>query len=233
AKLAADVREIPGEGLEAGPIRLGSRRFVGVADEDGEGSGPELWLARPGRPPLRFCFRDQPRPDAAPVVAELRRQGFALLLASGDRRPVVAAMAEQLGIEDWRAGQTPSGKCALLDEQAARGRRVLMVGDGLNDAPALAAAHVSLSPSTAVDVSQTAADVVFQGLRLGPVVEAIAVARRADRLVKQNFVLAFLYNVVTVPLAVMGLVTPLIAAIAMSTSSVVVIANALRLAGRR
>ena len=219
--------EIPSQG-----IRLGSRKFVGIPD-DAAGDGPELWLARPGHPPVRFSFSDSLRSDAVQVVAQLRRLGMAVELLSGDRPSAAAKVAEALGLTEWRAGCTPAEKCARLAELATQGRKVLMIGDGLNDAPALAAAHVSMSPSTAVDVSQTAADVVFQGTRLAPVMETLEVARLSRVLVKQNFGLALGYNVFTVPLAVAGMVTPLIAAIAMSTSSLVVIGNALRLSRRR
>jgi len=232
---AEAVREIAGQGLAmtgpSGEIRLGSRGFCGVAEEDGT-TGPELWLARPGQPPLRFGFDDDLRPDAAETIAGLRRRGLTVELLSGDRLPTVAAVASTLGIAQWQAACTPQAKVARLKALEDQGRRVLMVGDGLNDAPALAAAHVSLSPASAADISRTAADMVFQGERLAPVLESIAVATGADRLVRQNIGLALAYNLVAVPLAVLGYVTPLVAAIAMSSSSLLVIANALRL-GRR
>ncbi|CAA7611900.1 heavy metal translocating P-type ATPase metal-binding domain-containing protein [Magnetospirillum sp. UT-4] len=232
AAIAADVREEPGRGMAAGAVRLGSRAWIGVADEAAS-AGPELWLGRPGRAPVRFAFADELRPDAAKVVANLRHRGLQIELLSGDREPTVRMVADRLGIAAWRAGCSPADKVARLEELKAGGRRVLMVGDGLNDAPALAAAEVSMSPSSAVDVSRTAADVVFQGGRLEPVAETLRVAVVSRRLVRQNFALALGYNLFTVPLAVAGLVTPLIAAIAMSTSSLVVIANALRLSGGR
>ena len=244
ARVADGVREEPGRGLVAGAVRLGSRAHIagisGIAlpvsspslsRETGE--GPELWLAAPGRAAVRFAFTDEARSDAGAVVARLHRDGLRVELLSGDRRPVVQEIAAALGIERWQGECAPAAKVARLGALAAAGARVLMVGDGLNDAPALAAAGVSMSPSTAVDVSQTAADVVFQGDRLAPVAETLDVARRSRRLVRQNFALAIGYNAVTVPLAVIGHVTPLIAAIAMSTSSLIVIGNALRLSGRR
>jgi Cu2+-exporting ATPase len=231
AAVAAGVCEVPGCGLMLDAVRLGSRAWLALPDAPtGE---PELFLSRPGRPFVRFAFRDALRCDAAEVVAALRRSGLAVELLSGDRPAAAAAAAAAAGIDAWRAGCTPADKCGRLAELAGEGHKVLMIGDGLNDAPALAAAHVSMSPATAIDVSQTAADIVFQGDRLGPVVEALAVARSAARLVRQNFALAVAYNLVTVPLAVCGLVTPLIAAIAMSASSIVVIGNALRLARGR
>ena len=226
------VREEPGRGLALataeGEIRLGSRAWCG-GDTVGPAPGPELWFSRPGLLPVWFRFSDTPRTDAAEVIQSLRDNGLAIEILSGDAPTAVSAVAEACGIETWRASCTPQEKIDRLAELAAQGRKVLMVGDGLNDAPALAAAHVSLSPSTAADVSQNAADMVFQGDRLAPVAESVGMARRARRLIYQNFALAFLYNALTVPLAVAGFVTPLVAAAAMSASSVVVIVNALRL----
>jgi P-type Cu2+ transporter len=232
APVAPDVREVTGCGLSLvtadGEIRLGSRRWCGIG-EDGSARAPELWLTAPGHEAQLFLFEDPLRADAAQVVAALKRRGMAVRLLSGDREATVAEVAEALGIADWRAECGPADKVAYLERLAGEGRLVLMVGDGLNDAPALAAASVSLSPSSAADITQTSADAVFQGELLAPVLETLAVARAAQRLVGQNFALAFAYNLLTVPLAVLGMVTPLIAALAMSASSLVVIGNALRL----
>lgn len=228
---ADGVEEVPGHGLQLttpdGAVRLGRGGWAGGAPS--ETAALELWLARPGKPDIRFEMTDSLRPDAADTIRTLRAQGFAVELLSGDRAAAVAPVAAALGIERWQADCTPAEKIARLEALASAGRRPCMVGDGLNDAPALAAATASISPSTAADISQTAADVVFQSDRLMPVVETIRVARMANRLVRQNFGLAFGYNSITIPIAMAGLVTPLIAAVAMSTSSLVVIGNALRL----
>ena len=233
------VREVPGQGLVAagknGEVRLGNRHWCGLAPDDGlepEGDRSELWLARPGSAPIRFQFTDRLRPDAAATIAALRARGLGVVLLSGDRVGPVRATAAALEIDDWRAEQTPSDKIAVLEALAARGHRVLMVGDGLNDAPALAAAHASLSPTTAADLSQTSADLLFQGTSLAAVTQSLDTARRARRLMVQNLGLALAYNCLAVPFAVAGLVTPLVAAVAMSTSSLVVTLNALRLGPR-
>jgi len=231
--VADRIEEVPGQGLRMpaadGEVRLGNRRFCGVP-EDRRGRGPELWLTRPGYEPLRFAFADRPRRDAVSVLQTLGAR-YDIKLISGDRRPAVAGAARSLGIPDWRARCSPPDKVRHLEALRAAGRNVMMVGDGLNDAPALAAADVSLSPAAAADISAIAADALFQGDRLAPVATVLGVARRAGRLVRQNFAFAFLYNAIMIPVAIAGLASPLVAAIAMSSSSLVVVANALR-AGR-
>ncbi len=149
-------------------------------------------------------------------------------ILSGDRPSAVADAARALGVTAFTGGLSPRGKIERLEALKAEGRRVLMVGDGLNDAPALAAAHVSVSPVTATDVSQAAADAVFLGDALRPVVDALETGRLARRLMMQNLWFSVLYNAVAVPIAIAGLATPLIAALAMSGSSIMVTVNALR-----
>jgi Cu2+-exporting ATPase len=228
--VAGGVEEVAGAGLRR-PVE-GGEELLGSAGFAGSGSGDDaavLWFSAPGLAPVSFTFRDDLRSDAADTVAALREAGFDVELLSGDGEARVAAAAGAAGIVTWRGARRPGDKIARLEELKRAGRRVLMIGDGLNDAPALAAGHASLSPSTAADISQTASDAVFQGDRLRPVLEILGVARMQRRMALQNFAIALLYNVVSVPLAMAGHVTPLVAAIAMSTSSILVTANALRL----
>jgi Cu2+-exporting ATPase len=232
AQTVAGVVEHPGFGLQLGDTRLGSASFCDVACQSDDGHS-ELWLVRPGHARVRFAFTDRLRPDAAAALAALQRDGLSVELLSGDRPAAVAAIAREAKIALWRAEASPTGKAVRLADLARAGKRVLMLGDGLNDAPALAAAHASMSPATAAEATQNAADAVFQGDALMPVVETLRVARRASRLVRQNLALALLYNLAAVPLAIAGFVTPLIAAVAMSSSSLLVIGNALRLGRRR
>ena len=229
---ASGVEEDPGRGLKRvlaqGEEGLGSAEWCGV---DSTGEGGEVWYRRDWMAPVRFRFADVLRADAAETVATLKRDGYGVALLSGDRTGVVEDIARRTGIDMWRAGLKPADKIAWLDACAREGRKVLMAGDGLNDAPALAAAHASISPASAADISQRAADCVFQGAKLAPVLEAIATAKRARSMALQNFAVAAGYNAICVPLAMAGLVTPLIAAIVMSTSSILVTLNAARLAG--
>jgi Cu2+-exporting ATPase len=228
-----DVVEHPGDGMEGRlgerTIRLGRRDFIGGVAEASNPSGSEIWLRVGDQPPLRFAFEDTLRPDAAATIAALKAAGHDVILLSGDRPEAVARIAALAGIDEWRAAMRPIGKTAFLADLAARGRRVLMVGDGLNDAPALASAFISMSPANAADISQAAADIVFTGRLLAPVAVAHDVARLARRIIRQNFVLAIGYNLVAVPVAILGFATPLIAAVAMSSSSILVTGNALKL----
>lgn len=230
-----DVRETVGQGLNAVvdgvPIRLGSAAWVGVADAS-VNAGLELWLKKGAAEPVRLMFVDRLRRDAKEAVAALAGRGLAVEMLSGDREAPAAEMARDAGISVWRALTDPKQKIERVNRLLDEGHRAIMVGDGLNDAAALAHAHVSISPATAAEASQAAADVVLQGDTLMPIAEAIDVARDARRLVLQNFAFAVLYNVFAVPLAAFGQVTPLIAAVAMSASSLLVMLNALRLAGR-
>lgn len=172
------------------------------------------------------------RPDAQAVITALKDRNVGIEILSGDREPAVIAAAHALGLAEWRAGVTPADKIARIEELKRRGTKVLMVGDGMNDAPSLAAAHVSMSPISAAHLSQATADLVFLGRPLAPVVAAIDSARKALHLMRQNLWLAIGYNVLAVPVAISGLVTPLIAAAAMSGSSILVMLNSLRARGR-
>ncbi|MGE8104173.1 cation-translocating P-type ATPase [Allorhizobium sp. NPDC080224] len=229
------VREVPGAGVEAetqeGVWRLGNRRFACATEAIDVSDKPysEVVLSLDGIERATFLFEDTLRPRARASIETLKNGGLELGILSGDRAPVVATLAADLGITNWRAGLTPRDKAEACAEASAHGQRVLMVGDGINDAPALSAAHVSMAPATAADVGRQAADFVFMRDGLEAVPFAIEASRRAGRLIRENFALAIGYNVIAVPIALLGYATPLIAAVAMSTSSIIVVANALRL----
>lgn len=225
-----DVVEHQGAGLRwsstTGPVLLGSAAFCGVPSLSQNGT--ELWLVQQGQAPQRFGFTEHLRADAVDTVARLRAMGLGVRLLSGDRTASVRTVAKRLGIIDWRAECKPADKVAAITGWQEAGAHVLMVGDGLNDGPALSAASVSASPSSATELSQNVADLVYQGRKLAPVVTAVATARRARRVMRQNLTLALGYNVLVVPMAMLGLVTPWLAAAAMSVSSLLVMANSAR-----
>ncbi|MDA9445082.1 nitrogen fixation protein FixI [Bradyrhizobium sp. CCBAU 51745] len=207
------------------PSFCGAEALVGRATLDPEAS---IVAFSKGAEKFILSVRQGLRPDAQAVIAALKDRNIGVEILSGDREPAVIAAAHALSIAEWRAGVTPADKIARIEELKRRGSKVLMVGDGMNDAPSLAAAHVSMSPISAAHLSQATADLVFLGRPLAPVVAAIDSARKALHLMRQNLWLAIGYNVLAVPVAISGVVTPLIAAAAMSGSSILVMLNSLR-----
>jgi Cu2+-exporting ATPase len=233
----AGLREHSGSGLEGrigdAVYRLGRPEWA-LADHAAADAGQrpaDVVLSENGGFLDGFEFRDELRPGAREAVATLTSSGMPVEILSGDREEPVRRLASTLGTPHV-ARVSPGGKLAHIAAVAASGRKVLMVGDGLNDAPALVAAHVSMAPASAADVGRNAADFVFLRESLIAVPQAIDVARQAGRLVRQNLLLAVAYNAVAVPVAILGQVTPLLAAIAMSASSIMVVGNALRLGWR-
>ena len=224
-----DVTEVPGYGtkgtVDECEVRLGRAGWTGAQGV----SETATFLKVGDRPPVAFTFTDALRPGAEAAVEALMRQGKRVILISGDTTPAVEALAQRLGIPDWMAEALPADKAARVEALTGDGARVLMVGDGLNDTAALAAAHVSISPASALDAARVASDIVLLGNDLSTISAACLTARSATRRITENFRIATVYNIVAVPLAVAGLATPLIAALAMSLSSVTVSLNSLRL----
>jgi len=247
---ASDVRNTPGRGVEGRingrTYRLGSPRFVaagetpaappGTPESSGgggehPGSGHQSWVALAQENELIawFALADTPRADAPAALAALRQQGLHLHLLSGDAEGAVRTTAQQLGIDDWHAGALPEDKLAYVKALQQAGRIVAMVGDGINDAPVLAGAQVSIAMGEGADVAQAAADMVMLGSRLATLSEGVALARKTQRIIRQNLGWALGYNLIAIPAAALGFVTPWIAGIGMSASSLLVVLNALRL----
>ena len=225
----SDLEEVPGHGVrgrwKGREIRLGRADWLGAQ----AGEGTATWLKIGDEPPAAFEFKDHLRKGAEEAVRALEAQGMEVILLSGDSETAVRRFAAMLGIGRYHAGVRPEEKAEIVLGLAAEGRRVLMAGDGLNDTAALAAAHVSISPATALDAARVASDIVIMGSDISPLGETIVTARRARARIRENFAIALLYNMIAVPIALAGYATPLAAALAMSASSITVSLNALRL----
>ena len=223
------LAEVPGAGVRGlwhgMQVRLGRANWVGAK----AGSTTATYLQMGAALPVAFRFSDRLRPGANEAVAGLKALGLPVILMSGDGPAPVAALAARLGIATHAAQMTPADKVARIAQMAASGQRVLMVGDGLNDTAALAAAHVSIAPASALDAARAAADMVLLGSDLAPLADAVRLARIAVRRMRQNFAISIAYNVIAVPFALFGFATPLMSAIAMSLSSVTVSLNAMRM----
>ncbi|WP_372017994.1 heavy metal translocating P-type ATPase [Pseudoxanthomonas sp. 10H] len=226
---ATGIEAVPGRGVQ-GQVdgrhwRLGRADFAAACEDDGA-----LWLGDGGRAFARFLLEERERADAFAAMVQLRGLGLGLHLASGDGEAAVRRMAGVLALDEAHARQSPEDKLALVRGLQAQGRVVAMVGDGLNDAPVLAGADVSIAMGDGASLAHRAADLVTTGGSLQRVPEAIALARRTRRIIRQNLAWAAGYNLLALPVAAAGLVTPWIAALGMAASSLAVTLNALRLA---
>lgn len=239
---ANDVEAVTGQGvqgrIDGRPYRLGCLSYVaglagelpaGLSDDGADDERTRVWLGSEGRWEAVFELADTPREDAGEVIAFLRRLGMRLGVLSGDDPRTVAAFSAPLGIEDARGGLSPQGKHDAIAQLQSDGHVVAMVGDGVNDAPVLAQAHVSVAMGEGTELARTQADVVLLGGQLKTLVDGIVLSRRTFAIIRQNLVWAFGYNVIAIPLAVAGWVTPWMAGIGMSASSLMVVLNALRL----
>ncbi|ESX51551.1 heavy metal translocating P-type ATPase [Mesorhizobium sp. C416B] len=232
------VTEHPGFGIEATAAgitwRLGRRGWAGwkarTGGEGKHGYGGTV-LTKNGMIVASFVFEDALRLDTRAAIDQLRNAGMCVEMLSGDTAKACAEIADVLGVDDFVPCLLPSGKVERIESLARDGHKVLMVGDGLNDTPALSAADVSIAPATAADIGRNAADFVFLRESLLAIPLALDVSRKAGSLIRQNITIAIVYNAVAVPIAILGHVTPLIAAVAMSASSLLVIGNAMRLQG--
>lgn len=232
-----DVREVSGSGIEGqidgkrwrlgrAEFALGSSKSVTAADDD-------VYLSCEGAPVARFVINDELRSDACAATDGLRALGLNVVIASGDNEKAVRRVAKALEVSDAFSRQTPESKMAIARERQSRGERVLMIGDGINDGPVLAAADVSCAMGQGSAVAQSAADLLLLNDSMRTLVDGIRTARRTLAVMRQNLRWAFAYNLCAVPLAALGMIAPWVAAIGMSLSSLLVVLNAQRLASQR
>jgi len=231
------VRNVPGfgiEGIVSGKrVRIGSEPFAAeiAANSYTGGIDAQIWLADEQHMLAGFDLRDRLRADAGGFVASLRAQGAQVILLSGDKESVVRDTAGELGIENWRSAMSPHEKLEFVKGLQEQGAVVAMIGDGVNDAPVLAQAQVAVALMSGAALARGAADMVLLTGRLSDLSNLIRYSRRTLRIVRQNLGWAIAYNVIAIPLAMTGHITPWLAAIGMSLSSLLVVGNAMRLAG--
>ena len=236
---------VPGKGVVAtidkASIRVGKRVFL---EQEGVPVGPEIasdaekleqggntvvWISRDKTVLGIIALMDTPKPDALHAITQLKRIGIDVTMITGDNQVTANAIADQAGISSVQANVLPAEKAAEVSRLRAAGKVVLMVGDGINDAPALAAADVGMAMSAGSDIAMESADVVLMRQDLSGVVQSLEVSRKTFRIIKQNLFWAFLYNIAAIPLAMTGVLSPIVAAAAMAMSSVTVVLNSLRL----
>jgi Cu2+-exporting ATPase len=229
----SEVMEHPGLGISAHHnghvLKLGSADWCGQTNISD--TSMQIFLMEGSERQAVLTFEDTLRPDAEKTVQNFQRRNIDTYLLSGDWQVIAHQIGKQAGIDHIQGDMTPVQKHLFLSEKKAKGHHILMVGDGLNDAPVLAEADVSMAPGTAIDMAQNSADLIFMGDSLLSVSTAHRIAQKAQKLVKENFALTILYNIIAIPLACAGWVTPFVAALAMSGSSLLVIANSYRLKG--
>ena len=236
---ATDVRVVPGRGVEAivngKTYRIGEWQYVAKLSgtpanvEQPEDRYTEVYLGDQSELLARFTIGDKLRSDAADSIATLKQRGYLPIIASGDRESAVRCIAERLGIDVWHAGLSPAGKLELIQQFRSQKIPLVMVGDGINDAPVLAAADASIALDAGTALARASADAVSLGSKLGTIVTAMEIALSTRKIIRQNIAWAIIYNVTAVPLAVGGFLAPWMAALGMSISSFIVVLNALRL----
>jgi P-type Cu2+ transporter len=210
-------------------IKLGKKEFCQIQNSFKAKENFLQTFLKIGNDELVFLFEDELKSDAESVIAELKKISKKIILLSGDNEVNVKKVAQKLGISEFYFEQTPVDKVNFLQELKSKNQILMMIGDGINDAPALALSDVSISFSKASDISQNIADIVIQGEKLMPIIEVIKFSRKAIQLMKENLLIALIYNLIAVPFAMSGQVMPMIAAIAMSSSSLIVLFNSLRI----
>ena len=223
------IAEVPGSGVtgqwRGQTVQLGRADWVGAAACDTIATHLRIGISEP----VSFRFDDSLRPGAVQAIDGLRALGLRVILLSGDAPGPVNALADQVGIVERAANLRPQDKVARINALTAQGHRVLMMGDGLNDTAALAAALVSIAPASGIDAARVASDIVLLGQSLTQVADSVRIARIATQRMRQNFAISIAYNIIAVPFALLGLATPLMAALAMSASSITVSLNAMRM----